>query len=166
MLSTPATHLERLYLPLQRQIPLLSPILSSWQQVGGVPPQHTRMYVATCEPQIIFQEKFTISAEPFFYPVFFPANIRITIGHDQEPLKITPGLPPPAPQSTGFQNIQFSGYFVFFSHSFRQHGGFFPPALAITVYTYFQFDCSASARHLTLSSQQHYCIAPGSLDEF
>ena len=82
-------------------------------------------------------------------------------------LRITSDLPSPAPQSTGFKNIQFSGYFVFFPTPFGSREVFsLPPALAITVYTYCRSYCSASAIHLTLLSQQQYSLAPGSLTKF
>ena len=41
-------------------------------------------------------------------------------------LRITSDLPSPAPQSTGFKNIQFSGYFVFFP-LLSAAGRFFSP---------------------------------------
>ena len=77
MLSTPATPLERLFLPLSLRIPILSLTLSSWQQADGGPQPHTRMYAVTYELQTIFQEKFTIWAEfsLFSFKFLFPAKI-------------------------------------------------------------------------------------------
>ena len=79
MLSTPATPLERLFLPLSLRIPILSLTLSSWQQADGGPQPHTRMYAATYELQTILQEKFTILAEfsLFLSSSCFPAKIRL-----------------------------------------------------------------------------------------
>ena len=136
MLSTPATRLERLYLLLSLPTPLLSPITSSQQQVGGVPPQHMHMCVATCKPRINFQRKFTISVKLSFQ-VFSRQYLDYQFAMARIPLRITSGLPLPAPQSSGFKNIQFSGYFRFFSHSFRQQEDFLfhPPHIQLSQFT-------------------------------
>ena len=125
------------------------------------------MYVATCKPQTNFQGRFTISVELSFQ-VFFPRQYqKLRFDMTRILLRITSDLPSPAPQSTGFKNIQFSGYFVFFPTPFGSREVFsLPPALAITVYTYCRSYCSASAIHLTLLSQQQYSLAPGSLTKF
>ena len=163
MLSTPATRLEQLYLPLQLPTPLLSPIMSSQQQVGGDPPQHTHMCVATCKPPINFQRRFTISVKLSFQ-VFFPANIWI--------ISLPwPGSPSGSPRvylylPRGVQGLKHTiqRIFCFFPSPFGSKKVFSPPRFSYhSLYLILVFTVQLQQYIFTLMSQQHYSIAPGSL---
>ena len=136
MLSTPATRLEWLYLLLSLPTPLLSLTTSSQRQVGGAPPQHTHMCVATCKPRISFQRKFTISVKLFFSS-FFPINIRtISLpwpGSSSGSPRVNLNLPLRVQGSK--HTIQ--RIFSFFSHSFRQQEDFLfhPPRIQLSQFT-------------------------------